>query len=525
MPSDQRLHPLSILFGLVRQVRSFLVPGLVFIFLGSRGSSPWGGSWGGKWAGEWWNGDWQAWAMLLIIPYALVAVVRYISFRYRYEAGEMVIRTGLFFRNERHIPYARIQNLDAVQNVFHRLLGVVDVRVETGGAGEAEAKMSVLPLAAYEEMRRRVFEGKAGEAAPAEAAAMSAGSAASGRTLLHLSLRELLLLGFIENRGVVLIATGFGLLWELGLWDGLMGRLFDDQASGRAVIRDLGKALIGQGGFPLGRIVLTFVAFLGLLLFIRVISMVWALVRLYGFRIIRAGEDLRSEYGLFTRVVATIPLPRIQTLTIREGPLHRLTRRASVRVETAGGGGEENEGGSAKQREWLAPIIRRDELPAFLHDVLPEVDFAAIPWQALHPRAFRREFKSSLIVAVLASLPFVWMLKGWTLVLLAVFAVWAWVHARLYVAHTAWGVTEGAVLFRSGWLWRHVSVARFAKIQTVAMHESPFDRRSAMARVRVDTAGAKTASHRVDIPYLARQTARDLCDLLAARAAQTAFRW
>jgi hypothetical protein len=52
----------------------------------------------------------------------------------------------------------------------------------------------------------------------------------------------------------------------------------------------------------------------------------------------------------------------------------------------------------------------------------------------------------------------------------------------------------------------------------VVIHESPFDRRHAMARVRVDTAGAGDLAHRVDIPY----PARDLCDLLALR---TAFRW
>jgi putative membrane protein len=192
--------------------------------------------------------------------------------------------------------------------------------------------------------------------------------------------------------------------------------------------------------------------------------------------------------------------------------------------ETAGGGGGEEEG-SAKQREWLAPIIPRGELPGFLHEVLPELDFAAVSWQALHPRAFRREFRSSMIVAVLVSLPFVVMLKGWTLALLAVFSAWAYLHARLYVRHSGWSVTDGAVLFRSGWLWRNVSVARFTKIQAVAIHESPFDRRHAMARVRVDTAGAGSAWHRVDIPYLARETARALHDLLAARAAQTAFKW
>jgi membrane protein YdbS with pleckstrin-like domain len=46
-----------------------------------------------------------------------------------------------------------------------------------------------------------------------------------------------------------------------------------------------------------------------------------------------------------------------------------------------------------------------------------------------------------------------------------------------------------------------------------------------MARVRVDTAGAGERSHRVDIPYLSREAARDLHDQLATGAATTEFRW
>jgi putative membrane protein len=63
----------------------------------------------------------------------VIAIIQSISFRYRFDEGELVITTGLFFRNERHVPCARIQNINAVQNLFHRLLGVVEVRVETGG--------------------------------------------------------------------------------------------------------------------------------------------------------------------------------------------------------------------------------------------------------------------------------------------------------------------------------------------------------------------------------------------------------
>ena len=42
---------------------------------------------------------------------------------------------------------------------------------------------------------------------------------------------------------------------------------------------------------------------------VRIVSMIWALVRLYDFRLTRVGEDLRSEYGLFTKVDGHGPDP------------------------------------------------------------------------------------------------------------------------------------------------------------------------------------------------------------------------
>jgi putative membrane protein len=499
MQAEQRLHPLSILFRLVAQVRSFALPGIAVV-----------ATFGAVGLG------WQVLLLPLAIPFALLSILEYLAFRYRYDANEMVIRTGFLFRNERHVPYARIQNLHAVQNVFHRLWKVVEVRVETGGADEPEATMSVLPVAAYEEMRRRVF----GERnAPAE----ETEQAAPDQTLLYLPPPELMLAGFIQNRGFVVLAAAFGLLWEMGILDKLMGRMFGEDLSGRSLTRTVMELLLGRGEFPLTGIALVIAALIFLVVVSRVLSMGWALVSLYGFRLTLAGNDLRAEYGLLTRVATTIALLRIQTLTVRQGVLHRLFKRAAVRVGLAGGGGEEGEGKA--QREWLAPILPQDELPRLLAEVLGERDFAQITWRGVHPRAFRREVKGWIVVAVLVSLPFVMLLKGWVLLLLAGLLAWAFVAARQTVARLGWAVSDGAVLFRSGWLRRQVTAVRFTQLQAVTVRESPFDRRTGMASVRVDTAGARELSHRVDIPYLPRETAWELCDLLASQAGRTAFRW
>ena len=133
--------------------------------------------------------------------------------------------------------------------------------------------------------------------------------------------------------------------------------------------------------------------------------------------------------------------------------------------------------------------------------------------------------KPALLVALLPLLPFtIWF--GWNgLAVLLVSIPWTIAVTGAQVRQTHWAYTGDALVMRSGWLWRQITVVPTAKIQVVGCVESPFDRRAAMAGVRVDTAGGGSPAHRISIPYLARDIAAALYHRLAAQTAQTSFRW
>jgi putative membrane protein len=514
MPSEQRLHPATLLFDLARHAKSFALPTLLLIFGASRSSGGPGGVFGRMPEG------FEVWLLVLFVPAAVVSVARYLTFRFRYDERELVIRSGLLFRHERHVPYARIQNVDATQNVFHRFFSVVEVRVETGGGKEEEARLSVLPRAAFDEIRSRVFSSRAEHPAHVERSGQQEDP--EHQDLLHLHLRELLLFGFLENKGMVVIGAAYGVGWETGLLDRLMGRSFADGSLGGGFFRDLFRAVFDDGPLPMAQMGMAVAALVVFLMVVRLVSMGWALVRLYDFRLTRVSEDLRTEYGLVTRVSATVPIRRVQTISIRTGLLHRWLDRASVRVETAGGAGSE---GAAHMREWLAPLIRVGALPQLLQQVLPGFDYSGVTWQPVHPRAFRRAMKPVLIFIGVATLLLATANGSVALGVLFVLLPWLTISTRKQVQHLGWVEGDLVVLMKSGWIWRQVTVARIDKIQVLAMYQSPFDRRAAMARVRVDTAGAGEFSHRVDIPYLDQRVAQGLADRLSAAAANTAFRW
>ena len=150
---------------------------------------------------------------------------------------------------------------------------------------------------------------------------------------------------------MVLIGAAVGVAWEVGVLDGLSGVLFERAGvdAGRGFFAICFGAIFDGGRFRSdgigdrpGRVRCVPAAV------VRLISMIWAFVRLYDFRLTRVGEDLRSEYGLFTKVAATVPIRRVQTITFSAGPLHRWLERATVRVATAGGGGQGRTVGTAR---------------------------------------------------------------------------------------------------------------------------------------------------------------------------------
>jgi putative membrane protein len=255
---------------------------------------------------------------------------------------------------------------------------------------------------------------------------------------------------------------------------------------------------------------------------LRLSSMLYMMQKLHDFRLVLIEGELRISFGLLTRVKATIPMRRIQAITVREGPLHRLFGVCSIRADTAGGAADLE---AARSREWLAPVIRRADMPAFVRRVMPEADLESVSWQPAHPRAVRRLIVRPLLYALLVSAALVWPMGAWAAVPAVLLVALVLFRASRIVRHMGHALERDVFAFRSGWFWRHITVAPVRKVQAVAMHESPFDRRHGMAGLRVDTAGAAGGPHTLDVPFLPRASAAALSAALAGMAAESPLSW
>jgi putative membrane protein len=530
----QRLHPSSIVFGILRQARGLLLPLLAVLFV-ARDTS------------------WERWAALLIIPSAGFEIYRYATTRYRLGPADLLVRRGLVMRSERQIPLHRIQNVDLVQHPLHRLLGVAEVRVETAGGSEPEAVLRVLSLAAAEGLRAELAArqddapaqggggpsaeeptstgGLAGTAlsgaqraherqppdepngAPVDHRSLMRGSAARppAEPILRIPTTELIRLGLISNRGLAIVAVGVGVAWEFNAFDRIGFETVYAWAAERPALRS-----------PV------FIAalLLGAMLLLRLLSVTWTILRFHGYELRRAGDDLRITCGLLTRVTATVPRMRIQLVSVRRTLVQRWLGRATVRIETAGGTGGDDEATAIglQTRRWFVPIVAERDLPRVLDAVAPELSawLAAANWKPLSPRGRRRVMKRAVVVSLLliaaglaaAGLTGVLWLAPVGLLIAAV-GVWHAHHEARVLAHA---VEPKVLMFRSGAWTRQISAVRCARIQVLRATQSPFDRRWRMATVAVDTAGAGAAEHSISIPYQSTEQAMDLLGVLVRQA-------
>lgn len=501
MPSDQnarftpdrRLHRLSWLFVLASTAKAVVGIFIGIAIFGSRNPAVF-------------------WGLLVLVPIGAQAVLHQWVFRYGFGPRGLVIKKGLLFRNRREIAYHRIENLNTERNILHRLVGVAQVTVETStGGSQAEGTFQVLGLEAVEEMRRRVFASR--QAAPA-----AAPNTPDERTLLHLEPGELVRFGLTDNRSLVVLLALAGALTQMGAMrfasthlSGVLG------AFNLAGVMD--NALLFQVLWVIGAVVIAFVG-------AAVLSILLALITLYDFRLTRDApgdtqgyRDLRTHYGLFTRVATTLRQRRIQAVHRRASWRHRLLGRVSVQVEIAGGtrqpDAQQQSGSAGGQRDlWVAPVCRPDQARALIAAALPGFRGAVLDradWQPLAPGAFGRLMRLGLIVWLLAvSVPALWFLNGWGVWVMAAGVGPAWLFARLYVRYTAWAIEDGFLLYRHGWLTRRLSVVRLDRVQTVRVGRSPLDRWHGMAGVFADTAGAAPWGQRVNIHYLDTTVARRL---------------
>lgn len=479
------------------------------------------------------------------------ALARWYRFEYETLPDRLIVRSGVVSRQEREIPLHRVQNVDVRRSVLQRVLGLATVTVETAGGGATEATLNAVGRGEADRLReelgrrgrrrdrraeRDLRDGRdsaadangvgaasdadvAGDAAVVggpdrDAAATGEPSAASppgepartdpeSETLYELTGRRFATLCAVSFRPSAVIAPFVG----ASLFDDL---LFD---GGRLLVRyGIIDVEVGPDDVPsLGTgdlLSLGALGVVGFLLVVWVVSAALTFVRYYGFRLERVGDELRYERGLLGRYSGTVPLSKVQTLTVSENAAMRRLGYASLTVDTAGyapGSGGGGDGGV----ETAVPLDTRERVVALADDVRAELgadtgdaatpsdDAFGVDVVERPPTRARRRYVARYALAAVAltavavgvdrlavDLPRFVPLAPLVGVALAPFA------GHLTWTHRGYATASDGFLTRTGVFRRHTRLVPYFRLQTVFVSRTIFQRRRRLASVVGDSASS-----------------------------------
>jgi putative membrane protein len=398
-----------------------------------------------------------------------------------------------------------VQNVVLRRNPLHRLFGVTELRLESAGGSRPEAVMNVITLA---EAAR--LEAVLRDRAPASAGDGAAIPGSTSKELLVLAPRDLLRLGLISQRGMVVVGAAIAFAMQVEPWrDALVAvpeRIVEEARGVEGVTFAAGRELWGGA---LGLLLAALVA-------LQLLSVARAFVAFHRFRLLRQGERITTESGLLTRQVTSARRDKVQRLLAGESWLARRFGRRWLSCEVAAGATAEGEDRPVRLR-WLAPVATPDRVAELVGEVAPGVDPRRLAWRPLHPRAFRRMLVPRLVTALLlAGVLAALAPMALALTVLALGLAWAVAGARARARFAAYAHQDGVFAVRDGWLRREWVLAAVGKGQALRVLASPFDRRHGMAHVELDTAGAAPMAPPLRVPYLDEAEARGLAAALRA---------
>ncbi|WP_435129268.1 PH domain-containing protein [Halobaculum sp. D14] len=450
------------------------------------------------------------------------AVARWFRFEYRLGETHLVVNSGVVSRQEREIPLRRIQNVDVSRSVVQRVLGLATVKFETAGGGSTEATLNAVGADDAEWLREQVGirasrdrDGRRsdrGAAAERDSEPLGGGAAGGGagaesegrrrETLYELSTRELLVLSAVSFRPGALAAPflGAGVFDDVfvGLLQSLLRAVGLPVEPGTAEIPTLSPVVLGVT-------VVTGVALVAATTWVA--SAALTMIRYYDFRLERVGDELRYERGLLGRYSGTVPLDKLQTVTVAENVAMRRLGYASLTVETAGYAPGAESGG-AGGAETTVPLAARDRVYELARDVHPfgEPSFERPPTRAWRRYTGRYVLLTLAVTAAVvvadAVLPVVAL--GTAAFAPLVGLALAPVAARLKHRHRGHDELPEGFVTRSGFWRRATRVVPYYRLQTVFVTRTVFQRRFEIASVTGDTAstasllGGDATAHDVD---------------------------
>lgn len=361
---------------------------------------------------------WLALIFLLLIVLLAYSFIAWRFTGYQVVGRELRIHEGVVSRRVRTVPLERLQAIEVIQPFQARLFGLAELKLDVAGAEKSEAPLAFLPLQQARELRENLLSLSHPERPRAQ-------EERPEQELFRVDNNDVVFSQFLTPP---VMFTPLAILY-------VIGQLVFNQEFGFFALASMFSAL-----------------------FATLIAPIMRMLNFWRFRLARTDDaKLRIRHGLLTARSQTVPVQRVQALTVTWPRLWRAKGWLRISLAVAGQGAATSEGGGQKaETDRLLPVATLDQALSVMPHVMPGVDLTALPMTNVPPAAR-------------------WL---------------APLRARVLAA----GLTDRVFASVDGLLTRTLTIVPYERIQSVRLSQGPWQRRLGLATLHADVAGGSPVS-------------------------------
>ncbi|KIL50978.1 PH domain-containing protein [Jeotgalibacillus campisalis] len=330
MTQPKRYHPAWLLF----EFFSFLKNSFIFIFflfILRAGT----------------NTGWVLWAKYLFIFFAIWTlihmVLKWIFHTYQIKNESIILREGVFVKQQRTVPFERIQNNQTSTNFLHRMLGLTSLSLETGTSdAQSSVKFTVLSFDEAQQILKVVNDQKGSDDEEEE-------DEPANKTIYFRSTKKDTLKAAF---------TSFSFLAIFPILAALYFQV-DDFFS----LDESAQNIFSYFANHLWLLVPIFIAAMILSVGIGYIQTV---IKYGNYEISADDERIYIQKGVLSTSSFSIPKKKVQAITIHQSFIKRLLNMAEVKLVSAGKMGD-----GKQETNSLYPFMSRQEAYRLTNELLP----------------------------------------------------------------------------------------------------------------------------------------------------------
>jgi putative membrane protein len=452
MSGVKHTHKFTIFSEVFRYIKNSIVP--LFIFLISS-ASEYLKKYGGNYV-----------AILVVVVFLLViiglAIVKWKRNIYCIQDEGIYIRSGIFEIHERTVPFSQVHTADISSSIVQRIFNVCKLDIDTAGGKAKESEISIL-LSDKEGLRVKSLIFKENKIRTEEEIAIIVKK-------LTTSTKDLFVMASMSSNMVA------GIFIVIVFYMNIVDKMPDAvKTKAEALSNNVIESFNSKG------MITYIVALILMALFISwSVSVIITVIKYYGFTVTREEDNIKLSYGLLNKKEVTIPVKRIQSITIVEGIIKKSFGYFSLNVETIGYGKDKGES------TMLCPIAKKKVLDNFFQDILPEMninyDLVKSPRKALKGFILFRLVDDIIIMSIIAKfVPY----GQFIFILLPVIAIWNYIR---FIDNGIY-FNNDFIVMRYRRSARETVIVQKECIQSIEKKQNIFQKRKSVAKYKINIAG------------------------------------